>query len=104
MESFDVHIDPVGNRLDFGRHLCLPKSIEAPADLFLRLTMMELKVDGDVIPLLFDTGAKISYIDPDYVDGMTPLAERENFYPTLGRFTTPVYELSVLVGGQKSET
>jgi hypothetical protein len=101
MELFDIHIEPAENRIDFGRNLCLPGSIEIPLDLSIRLPIMELKVSGDVVPLLFDTGAKISYIAPHVVSDLEPLTEKEDFFPSFGKFRTPIYELPASVGNHE---
>jgi len=84
IETFDVRIEPTGKTIHFGGNLRLSNSIEIPLDSHMRIPIMKVNIRSDPVLLFFDTGAKLSYIAPDYMDGMTPLAKREDFYPTLG--------------------
>jgi hypothetical protein len=40
---------------------------------------------------LFDTGAHLSYIHRDLVEGQQPSGHREDFSPFVGRFSVPTY-------------
>ena len=42
-----------------------------------------------------DTGAPIGYAAAAAVRGLTSIGDKEDFFPGLGRFTTPVYEVEV---------
>ncbi len=47
-----------------------------------------------------DTGAKLSYAAADAVTDLEPVGSEQDFYPLLGNFSVPVYELSVQVGSR----
>ena len=47
-----------------------------------------------------DSGARLSYVTPEAVDGLTPIGNEPDFHPLLGNFDVPVYELTVTVGSR----
>jgi hypothetical protein len=47
-----------------------------------------------------DTGARLSYVTPEAVVGLTPIGNEPDFHPLLGAFDVPVYELTITVGSR----
>jgi len=47
-----------------------------------------------------DTGARLSYVAPEAVVGLTPIGNESDFHPPLGAFDVPVYELTIAVGSR----
>jgi len=47
-----------------------------------------------------DSGAKLSYVTREAVADLTPIGNERDFYPLLGEFDVPVYELTVTVGSR----
>jgi len=58
-----------------------------------------VNIDGEGTLAIFDTGAFISYISEDKVAGKTPIETREDFYPVIGKFTTPIYKVPLTIDG-----
>lgn len=56
---------------------------------------VELMVNGCSVRLIVDTGAKISYIDSEIVDGLNSVDTKEDFSPQFGHFSTKIYECTV---------
>jgi hypothetical protein len=62
------------------------------------IPLLDLKMDGLDCPMIFDTGAKISYLLEHIIAYEEPLEEIEDFYPGLGRFKTEVFETHLDLG------
>jgi len=101
LERFDVRIEPTENWISFGQKLTLPNEIEVPIDLFKRIPILKFNVAGNTVPLLFEPGARMSYINPDFVSGLKPSYEAVDFYPTYGKFRKPRYYLPTSLGDHK---
>ena len=59
---------------------------------------------GHRLTLALDTGATLSYIDPDVVRGIQPAGMQSDFHPMAGRFETPVYHADTTIGGRRFMT
>jgi hypothetical protein len=55
------------------------------------------------VSLVFDTGAKLSYLGREFLAGSEPYRKEEDFYPTHGRFLTSVYRVSLELAGSAYE-
>ncbi len=67
------------------------------------LPVINIKVNGRVRRMFFDTGAPICYLLPDALLGTVPEGRHEDFYPLLGNFLTPIYSLPVELGGHRRQ-
>jgi hypothetical protein len=90
----DLLIDPANNslvfedRLEGSGHLLELKTL-------MGIPMIEIEIAGETVELVLDTGAATSYLDPDLLEGLDSVDEREDYYPLIGRFNTPIYQLDV---------
>jgi predicted aspartyl protease len=64
--------------------------------------VLPLSVSGKKLKLLVDTGSSITYIPKNLVKDLTPIKEVEDFYPLLGNFKTPVYNVEIEINNQKA--
>ena len=48
-----------------------------------------------------DTGAKISYLNKQYVQGLDPACIKEDFFPGFGKFEVPIYDLPINFNGKE---
>ena len=48
-----------------------------------------------------DTGAKISYLNKQYVQGLDSVCIKEDFFPGLGKFEVPIYDLPISFNGKE---
>ncbi|MBK9138553.1 MAG: hypothetical protein IPM17_07305 [Verrucomicrobia bacterium] len=72
----------------------IPESpISAELSTLMGTPIFPLCLQGRPSKALFDTGAHLSYIDPDLVAGTVPVGERDDFYPFIGHFTAPIYRI-----------
>ncbi|MBN2567905.1 MAG: hypothetical protein JXB42_00595 [Deltaproteobacteria bacterium] len=98
--DFTMTIDPLRKEIVFGcSAVDFPVSI--PVDNFMGIPIMDVSVNGSHIRAFFDTGAHLSYINPEFFDGIAPAGQMEDFYPGVGRFTTDTFKLETLIGGEE---
>ena len=62
-------------------------------DDLMGIPVFPLTIDRRPTKALFDTGAHLAYIDPDFVEGQTPSGQRNDFYPMVGQFVAPTYRV-----------
>jgi hypothetical protein len=62
--------------------------------------LLECEVNGEPARMLFDTGAPLSYLGEETVQGCTALGEVEDFHPLFGRFQVPTFSVPVTAWGQ----
>lgn len=56
-----------------------------------------VEVNSQTINVIFDTGAKISYINENYVSKLTPKKTLQDFNPIFGSFETNIYEIPIKI-------
>ena len=59
------------------------------------LICVEIIVNGKTTRLIVDTGAKISYIDETFVNGLNSVDTKQDFSPLFGHFSTAIYECDI---------
>ena len=66
---------------------------------------MEINVNGTIeeIETLTPNVAdkSLSYIDKEITSNVSPVGEKEDFHPTVGRFATPIYCLETEFAGKR---
>lgn len=73
-----------GNDLEDGPH-------SSEMDILMGIPIFPLTIQGRQTKALFDTGAHLSYINPELVDGQASSGQRKDFYPMVGQFVAPTY-------------
>ena len=71
-----------------------------PIGNFMGIPILKFAHHGKVLAAFFDTGAALSYMLAEELDGLQPDSVQEEFYPLIGNFMTPVYQLPINVGGE----
>ncbi|UJR32337.1 hypothetical protein I4U23_019800 [Adineta vaga] len=67
-------------------------------DTIMTIPIIKLNVGQVDQRIIFDTGAKLSYLSDDLLVG-TSVGEMEDFYPTIGIYKTNVYKIEVIMNG-----
>jgi hypothetical protein len=93
-----LYINPTERRIRFGAAGEIAGTA-IPLESRAGIPTLQATVAGADVALLFDTGAKISYLDSDLLAGLGPVRELDDFYPGLGTFTTPVFNVTAMIGG-----
>ena len=57
--------------------------------------------DGSTITSWIDTGAKISYINKDFVGHLSPSDNKRDFFPSYGEFEVSIYDIPIIFNGVK---
>jgi len=73
-----------------------------PFETAMGIPMVTLNIGGKDQKLFFDTGAKVTYLPADAFNGYHPIRTVDDFYPGIGPFCSPVYELPADIGGNFS--
>ncbi|MCX7957544.1 MAG: retroviral-like aspartic protease family protein [Deltaproteobacteria bacterium] len=77
-------INPSGREKDFSYNI------------FTGVTF-DLKVSGNPITAIFDTGATISYISEELTSELNSVSNKNDFHPLIGNFETPIYNLETCI-------
>jgi len=93
LSQHDIRIRWKDHALDIGDQLP-DGQITSNLRIFMGIPIFSVCLRGNNMSAIFDTGAHLSYIDPQLVSGEVPLGECDDFYPFVGRFTTPTYLVS----------
>jgi hypothetical protein len=56
--------------------------------------VVNVRIKNKTIKVVVDTGAKISYMSGEFLNGMDPVGRVQDFYPLLGNFETDIYNLT----------
>jgi len=95
---YDTVIDPVRHevRVHQGEHD--PHGAHLALDCAMIVPIVEASISGEPARMIFDTGAKLSYLDRTFIDAFPPAGTREDFFPGLGTFTTETFEVPFQLG------
>lgn len=93
MSQYIITLDYKGNHASFGEVGDRLGGESVTIDSFMGIPIVEIEVRGEKIRVFLDTGAHVSYLLGDRVAGLESDGEVEDFYPTIGTFTTPCYKL-----------
>lgn len=82
-----------------------PKSLKIEGSIKMKnimgIPIIPITVEGKNVDSIFDTGAKISYIQDHLLDGKEVISKFKDFHPFSGHFETSVYESQVEIGESK---
>ena len=93
-----VTLDLPGGRITFSAQPILRSPHRFPLSDFMGVPILQLEAAGNPISMYVDTGARLSYISKDLANGMIAVGTEMDFYPGLGEFETPVYEVPFRLG------
>ena len=67
-------------------------------ETILGVPVINLRIDHQDRRMFFDTGAKVSYLSEELLVGDS-VGQMEDFYVTIGTYTTNIYKIDVSIGG-----
>lgn len=70
-------------------------------ELFMNIPLIEFEIRGQKIRAFLDTGAKLSYLDPELTKDYESIGTETDFYPGVGQFSTPTYEVPITLLDQE---
>ena len=102
LKHFAVLFDCHRGTITFSdEELLLPDSECIPLSSTLGLPKVSLQLMGHDGRFFLDTGAKISYVRENVLEGVASEGQATDFYPGFGQFETPIYHITTSVGAQK---
>lgn len=98
MKHFEVRFRWSERAVDFDA--ALPEEgPDFPLRTHHRVPIVPLTVEGQDTFGFLDTGAHLGYVIPSYVRDKEPIGEREDYHPSVGRYTTPIHRLRCALAG-----
>jgi hypothetical protein len=92
ISKYDICIDPNEQKLTFGEHLI--------DENFMGIPIVQVNIQDNTINAFFDTGAQLSYIDPELTNNYSSTGEKNDFYPGVGRFKTNTFDIPTTIGDE----
>lgn len=87
--------------LQLGTAMNPPVKQRIPAKTFMGISQLQVwTLAGETLNMFFDTGAKMSYVNPELVQGLKPVDRVQDFYPYFGNFETNVWEMGFEIAGK----
>jgi len=103
LKDFGMVIDPRTSELKLFHGKLELCGMEMPVELFMGIPIIDASINGRKIRIFFDTGAKLSYLNPELTGDLTNIGYAEDFYPGLGQFQTEIYSVSLKLGMEEIE-
>ena len=103
LNDFSMVIDPRTNELRLSAGNLDLSGVELPIESFMGIPIVEAKIEDNTIRMFFDTGAKLSYLDPEITGRYPTLGPAQDFYPGIGQFQTQTYRIPIKLGTETVE-
>ncbi|HXV90170.1 MAG TPA: hypothetical protein VD707_02315 [Gemmatimonadales bacterium] len=100
LATMPVLVDGPGRRVTFGAKSNERGGVKLALELRYAVPEVTIRHGEAAAEAFLDTGAPVSYAAPGAVQGRRPDSSETDFYPLVGPFTTPLYQLDVSVGGR----
>lgn len=101
LNQYDMLIDPSASTITLSDE---PQSLEGETialDEFMGIPIIQASVADQSIRMFFDTGAKLSYLDPDMSRAFPDAGPEQDFYPGVGKFRTQTFTVPISVGTEE---
>jgi hypothetical protein len=100
LSQYNIRISRKTNSVLVTQENISDTGIIIPFELLMGVPVIELKVENKNKKFFLDTGAQLSYISQQTIANHRLLEVKKDFYPLLGEFETPVYELQTNIAGE----
>jgi len=98
LNQYDIHIDPIGSTLSISENSLPLSGQHLEMGNLMGIPIINAMVSNDKVRLFFDTGAKLSYLDPDITKEFPLVGTEKDFYPGVGEFSTNAYDVPIILG------
>jgi len=95
LNRYDILIDPVAQRFTLTEDKLPLDGTSLELDVFMGIPIIEASVGEEMVRMFFDTGAKLSYLDPDKTNAFSSVGTESDFYPGVGEFSTNAYDIPI---------
>lgn len=98
LSNFKIHFDYKNEVVDFSKEAITFEGTEIDISNFMGIPIIELSIDNQNLKFFLDTGAKLSYLSDSITSNYESIGTDEDFYPGVGKFETPCYEIPTSFG------
>lgn len=77
-----------------------PTGVVIPIQLIMGVPVVTGRSSHGPVRAIIDSGASLSYVPADVVQGLTPIGKQSDFYPGFGEFETDVWRVRAEIGGR----
>ena len=95
-----VRVDRARGEAAFSTERRSTDGICVPVDTFMGIPYVNLGVGAESLNAFLDTGAKLSYLPSSITSSLSSQEVVSDFYPMVGEFETPVFELQATLAGE----
>ena len=95
LNRYDILIDPIAQRFTLTEDELPLAGASLGLDSFMGIPIVEARVGKDTVRMFFDTGAKLSYLDPERTNAFPSVRTESDFYPGVGDFSTNAYDIPI---------
>ena len=100
LNQYDILIDPTTHTLNISEDELPLSGKSLKLDNFMGIPIIEATVGEDKVRIFFDTGAKLSYLDPDRTNVFQSVGSEKDFYPGVGDFSTNAYDVPIILASE----
>jgi len=97
LNRYDIFIDPIAQRFTLTEDELPLAGTALGLDSFMGIPIVEARVGKDTVRMFFDTGAKLSYLDPERTNSFPSVGTESDFYPGVGDFSTNAYDIPIVL-------
>lgn len=70
-------------------------AVSLPMQNKMMYISVQAQVAGQELCFIVDTGAQLSYINPQHVQQLPSVGQRDDFHPIMGRYQVPIYDVTI---------
>jgi hypothetical protein len=98
LNQYDTLIDPPTRTISMSEAPLPLKGVTLDVDNCMGIPIIEAMAGEHEVRMFFDTGAKLSYLDPDLTASFPEVGAEDDFYPRFGVFSTRVFDIPINLG------
>lgn len=101
LNHYDILIDSSTSAIILSEEPLSIKGQSVTINQYMGIPIIKVAVSGQTIAMFFDTGAKLSYLDPEISRDYPKDGSAEDFYPGIGKFYTDTYQVPIYIGTEE---
>ena len=92
LQNYDLKVDPIQKRIEIANNIPVKAGIPSlKIQQIMSIPVINIDIDHITHKLVFDTGARLSYIRSDFIGDSESVGILEDFYPGIGEFETDIF-------------
>jgi hypothetical protein len=95
LSNFNLVIDPRSSEILLSDGEITLSGIELEVDYYMGIPIIQAEVNDQAIRMFFDTGAKLSYLNPEITLNYPTLGTVQDFYLGTGSFNTRIFRVPI---------